>query len=316
DRLDLWRTADITDLRNAERKTVFVPPPEMPYSRNLWAPEITFINDRWYFYFAADNGDHVHHRMYVLENPSPDPFRGEFEIKGKVSSADDNWAIDGDVFEHRGELYMIWSGWETTPWEEFETQRIYIARMSDPWTIASPRVEISHPGYDWEMHYENPREWNNDLDRKVLVNEGPQILKHGERLFIIYSASGCWTPYYTLGMLEAGTGSDLLDPGSWTKHDSPVFTMSEENGVYGTGHNSFFKSPDGKEDWILYHANDRADQGCGEFRKPRAQKIRWNSRGYPEFGEALSTSTAILKPSGTRENVARREPLPTGGLAY
>ena len=303
DRLDLWKTRDITDLKSAERKTVFVPPPDSAYSMNLWAPEVSYINGKWYFYFAADDGEHVNHRMYALENPSPDPFEGEFVMKGKVTSADDNWAIDGDVFEHEGDLYMIWSGWEITPWEDYEIQRIYIARMSDPLTISSPRAELSHPEHAWEMEYKNPEEWGNDLDRKVLVNEGPQILKHGNRLFIIYSASGCWTPHYKLGMLEATTGSDLLDPGSWKKHDQPVFTMSEENGVYGTGHNSFFKSPDGTEDWILYHANDRPDQGCGMFRKPRAQRIEWTGDGYPVFGEALATSTPIEKPSGTKDNV-------------
>jgi GH43 family beta-xylosidase len=36
-----------------------------------------------------------------------------------------------------------------------------------------------------------------------------------------------------------------------------VFQTSEENGVYAPGHNSFFTSPDGKEDWILYHANTK-----------------------------------------------------------
>jgi len=243
-RLDLWRTRDLTDLKNAERKTVFVPSPNTAYSKNLWAPEVTYLRGTWYFYFAADDGDHVNHRMYALENSSQDPFQGRFVMKGKVSSADDNWAIDGGVFEHNGALFMIWSGWETTPWVDYEIQRIY-------------------------------------------------------KVFLIYSASGCWTPHYKLGMLEADAERDLLDPASWKKHEEPVFTQSEENRVYGPGHNAFFTSPDGKEDWILYHANDRPDQGCGRFRKPRAQRIAWTPEGYPVFGEALSTSTAVEKPSGT-----------------
>jgi len=34
-----------------------------------------------------------------------------------------------------------------------------------------------------------------------------------------------------------------------------VFQRSNTNGVYGPGHNGFFKSPDGTEDWIVYQAN-------------------------------------------------------------
>ena len=74
--------------------------------------------------------------MHVLENVSVDPFEGEFVYKGKVSSEDNNWAIDGSVFKHEDQLFMIWSGWQVTPWEEFEIQRIYIAKMENPWTIS------------------------------------------------------------------------------------------------------------------------------------------------------------------------------------
>ncbi len=44
----------------------------------------------------------------------------------------------------------------------------------------------------------------------VNVNEGPEILKHNNKLFLIYSASGCWTDTYALGMLSAGADADLM----------------------------------------------------------------------------------------------------------
>jgi GH43 family beta-xylosidase len=87
------------------------------------------------------------------------------------------------------------------------------------------------------------------------VNEGPEILTHGDKMFLVYSASGCWTEYYALGMLTTSIDSNLLDAASWKKSTQPVFQSSPAAHAYGTGHNSFFKSPDGKEDWILYHAN-------------------------------------------------------------
>lgn len=70
------------------------------YSKELWAPEIHFIQGKWYFYFAADDGNNLNHRMYVLENNSADPMQGEWIFKGKVVDNSDKWAIDGDVFEH------------------------------------------------------------------------------------------------------------------------------------------------------------------------------------------------------------------------
>ena len=50
-------------------------------------------------------------RCYVLENANKDPFEGEFVMKGRISTdKDNNWAIDGSVFEHKGELYMVLVG--------------------------------------------------------------------------------------------------------------------------------------------------------------------------------------------------------------
>ena len=133
----------------------------------------------------------------------------------------------------------------------------------------------------------------------VNVNEGPQALQHDGNLFIVYSASGCWTDYYALGLLRFAGGDDLLNAGSWKKSATPVFEKSEKNVVYAPGHNSFFKSPDGKEDWILYHANDLPGQGCGGHRSPRMQKIIWKSDGSPYFGDPVKKGAPLSLPSGT-----------------
>ena len=123
----------------------------------------------------------------------------------------------------------------------------------------------------------------------------------GKYIHILYSASGVWTPHYALGMLTTATDADLLDPASWKKSPQPVFRQSPENGVYGTGHNSIFKSPDGKEDYILYHARDTQvdPPGMGDTRKPRAQKIEWGADDYPVLGTPAPKYHRLKKPSGT-----------------
>jgi GH43 family beta-xylosidase len=60
----------------------------------------------------------------------------------------------------------------------------------------------------------------------------------------------------------------------------------------------FFKSPDGKEDWIVYHANDSVSGACDIHRTTRIQKFTWNSDGTPNFGEPLSLDTNVVVPSG------------------
>ena len=290
--LTLWKTRSMGDLKSAEKKIVWTPPATGPYSHDIWAPEIHHISGKWYIYFAADAEDNYTHRIWVIENANADPFQGDWVMKGKISDASDKWAIDASVFDDGGKWYMIWSGWEG---DENGTQSIYIARMSNPWTTESKRTRISTPEFPWEKV--------GDVDPKILpgnpphidVNEGPEILKHGNKIFLTYSASACWTDYYALGMLTAVSGSDLLNASSWTKSRQPVFQQSPEASAYATGHNSFFKSPDGT-DWILYHANSAPGQGCGWHRAPRAQPFKWNADGTPDFGKPVAPGLPIPWP--------------------
>jgi len=289
-RLVLWKTRQLAHLKTAERKTIWAPPENTAYSHEIWAPEIHFIEGKWYVYFAADDGDNKNHRMYVIENASADPMDGEWTFKGKITDPTDQWAIDGSVFQYKKKWYFIWSGWEG---DKNGQQNIYIARMKNPWTIKGERVRISAPTYDWETHGDLPGQ----TPSHVNVNEGPEVLQHGGDIFLIYSANGCWTDYYALGMLKLINPEHLLDPGSWKKYPKPVFKGSKENGVYAPGHNGFFKSPDGREYWIIYHANSAPGQGCGGHRSPRMQPFGWKADGTPDFGVPVEAGESIAVPS-------------------
>jgi GH43 family beta-xylosidase len=292
--LTIWKTRDITDLKHAEKKVVWTPPTTGPYSHEIWAPELHLLQGKWYIYFAADARDNDSHRLWVLENSSEDPLEGSWEMKGKLSGPDDLWAIDASVFENGGKSYALWSGWTG---HSNGVQKILIAELANPWTLRSDPVVISTPTYPWEKVGDLTVKNRVDKLPHVDVNEGPEILQHDGKIILIYSASGCWTDYYELGMVIARADSNLLDPSSWTKADAPVFWQSPENGVYGPGHNTFFKSPNGKEDWILYHANSTSGDGCGAKRSPRAQPFTWNADGTPKFNRPVATGKPIPKPS-------------------
>ncbi len=285
--LTLRKTADITDLGHAEKKAVWTPEPGQPWSNEVWAPELHRWGNKWYFYFAADAGDNASHRIYVVENGNDDPIEGTWTFKGKVSDSSDKWAIDPTIFELNGEHYLVWSGWKGDTDGE---QDLFIAHMSNPWTIDSPRTLISEPTYPWEKHGDLP-------GRHVNVNEGPEALLHGSKIFIVFSASGCWTDFYALGLIQANVGANLLDGRSWTKFNHPFLSTDPMVGAFGPGHNGFFKSPDGKQDWIIYHANPGPGEGCGNLRSPRIQRFTWNADGTPNFGTPVALGQPLEKPA-------------------
>ncbi|MFM9277817.1 family 43 glycosylhydrolase [Paenibacillus jiagnxiensis] len=277
------RSKTITGLDAGERSLAWTPVKGTMYSSNVWAPEMHYLRDtdgkyKWYIYFAADNGTNANHRMYVLENASESPMTGTWEFKGKITDSTDRWAIDGTVLTVNEKHYFIWSGWEET---DGSFQNLYIAEMSDPRTISSQRVLISTPEHDWET---SPGR----------INEGPQVNIRGNTINLVYSANGSWTDSYCLGLITAKIGDDLLNPSSWVKQDKPIF--SSANGVYGPGHHSLTTSPDGSEDWIIYHA--ARWPGSGWTRNVRAQKFTWNADGTPNLGEPVDPNKPIATPSG------------------
>jgi Predicted beta-xylosidase len=271
------------DFKQAERKVVWYPDMGTNYSAELWAPEIQFIQGKWYIYFAADDGQNENHRMFVLEADTDDPM-GSYTFKGQVTDDSNKWAIDGLAMELDGKLYFVWSGWEG---DINVQQNTYIAPMSDPLTISGPRVLLSEPDLEWEKAGGPP-----------YINEGHSILHHNGQVHIVYSGAGSWTPFYALGMLSLKEGADPLVASNWTKAQEPILKMDEEAGVYGPGHNSFVSSPDGTEQWIVYHATTAPTDGWGN-RKARAQKLEWDEAGSLQIGKPLSLDTAIEVPAGT-----------------
>ncbi|WP_411835315.1 family 43 glycosylhydrolase [Paenibacillus pabuli] len=288
----IWKSAQLTTIDAAPTTVVNTG------CCGIWAPELHYINGAWYIYYAKDDGDNVNHRMYVMENTSADPTQGTWQYKGQITDPSNKWAIDGTVLQSNGQLYFIWSGWEG---DTNVRQNLYIAHMINPWTIDSNRVEIARPTYAWETNH-SPN-----------VNEGPQVIVRNGIISLVYSASGSWTNDYCLGLITASTSSDLLNPSSWSKRSQPIFQSG--NGLYGPGHHSFTKSPDGTEDWIMYHTAKYNNSGWN--REIRLQKFIWNADNTPNLGAPVNPNAPIAFPSGEKSVVRYEGEEGTfGGMAY
>jgi len=281
-RIGLWKTKTLSEVGKATEHTVWTPPKTGPNSVNIWAPELHRLDGKWYLYYTATDAQKSsddNRYVFVLENPAADPTTGTWTDKGKVNTKYPG--LDGSLFEHNGQRYFLYSAYVGPQ------SVLCIAPMTNPWTIdQSKEAIIAKPTQEWEK----------GGGRQIL--EGPEFLpgKKGQ-LFIVYSGSACWDDNYALGMLTAQPGSNVLQASSWTKSDGPVFHKSEQNSVYGTGHNSFTKSPDGTQDWLVYHAKDAATGKC-EQRSSRMQPFTWNADGTPNFGEAVSVNTPLSVPAG------------------
>lgn len=265
--------------------------PDTGWNRTcIWAPELHHIGKKWYIYYAAGKSGppYKYQRSGVLESMTDDP-QGKFIDKGMLHTGDDPqdstktiWAIDLTVGYINGQLYAVWSGWDKNRNTDKTPQHLFMAKMSNPWTISSERVKISTPEQAWET------------GGPLNLNEGPEFLKHNGNIFIIYSTRESWTPAYRLGQLRLKDSTkNPMDAKAWIK-TGPVFKGTPQ--VLGVGHASFTTSPDGTEWWIMYHS--KKDRKPGWDREVRLQKFTWQPDGNPDFGVPLPPGTWIKKPSG------------------
>jgi GH43 family beta-xylosidase len=259
----------------------------------LWAPELHFVDGHWYVYYTAGESGppYIHQRSGVLRSETDDVF-SEYHDMGMLYTgdnpdrvSDNTWAIDLTILPHKGRLYAVWSGWTENRDTHTTPQHLYIAEMENPYTMKSLRAKLSSPVEPWET--------GGPLD----LQEGPQILKNGDDVFIVYSTRESWRIDYRLGLLRLkDTYGDLLSPDNWEKI-GPVFMGTGD--VLGVGHCSFAKSPDRTEDWILYHSKKTVEPGWQ--RDVRLQPFSWNPDGTPNFGTPIPAGVPIPRPSGEFE---------------
>lgn len=276
--------------QRGELKTIWKAPATGWNRACIWAPEIHFIQGRWYVYYAAGESGppFIHQRTGVLQSRTADVF-SDYEDLGELYTGDTPgiagsgiWAIDMTILQHKGKLYAIWSGWINNESTDATQQHLFISEMENPFTMKGKRVKISSPVESWET------------GGPLNLNEGPEILKKDGQVFVVYSCRESWLIDYRLGMLRLlNPNGNLLEPSNWVK-SGPVFSGDAQ--VFGVGHCSFVKSPDNSEDWIIYHSKKSTKPGWD--RDVRMQRFTWKVDGTPDFGTPVPGGKAMKIPSG------------------
>jgi hypothetical protein len=95
---------------------------------------------------CALNGNTGARRLLRHRGVSQDP-QGEYVFKAKLNIDTDRWAIDGSILEMPSgeDIYLVGLGRRPN-----ESQNIYIAEMSDPWTLFPTASACRVPNTDWE----------------------------------------------------------------------------------------------------------------------------------------------------------------------
>ncbi len=276
DKIVLRRADSLAELPEAEEVELWHKHESGVQSEHVWAPELHFLDGKWYIYYSASDKDDIWAlRPYVLMCEEEDPITGKWVELGKMKRADDDpfsfeeFSLDATVFENHGKRYYVWA--EKVGIGK-KISNLYIAEMERPDKLATVQVLLTGPDYDWERI-------------GFWVNEGPAVIKRNGKIFLTYSASETGI-YYCVGMLSIDENEDLLDPRKWKKERYPVLGTDESLRIYGPGHNSFTVDEEGN-DIMVYHARTEAEIEGNPLYNPnrhaQLMKVQWGEDGYPLF---------------------------------
>ncbi|MCQ2458215.1 MAG: family 43 glycosylhydrolase [Clostridia bacterium] len=236
DRIILRRAATLDGLAAAEEKTVWHAHESGVMASHIWAPELHRIDGKWYIYFAAGEKEDVWKiRPWVLECEGDDPVADPWTERGMLTRAEEDeysftdFSLDMTVFEHGGKHYCVWAEKVSAG---KKISNLYIAEMKNALELATPQMLLSSPDYAWERH-------------GFWVNEGASFTEAEGRMYISFSASDTGRAY-CIGLLWADADADPMDFSAWHKVNRPVMVTDEEKGLYGPGHNTFFRDENGK----------------------------------------------------------------------
>jgi beta-xylosidase len=219
-------------------------------SGDFWAPECYRRGSTYYLIFTARWFENGSLRLWLATASSPEgPFR---EALGRPLFDPGYATIDGDVFEDDdGQNYLYYSrDCSENVVGAYHESHIYGVRLSgDMRTVIGEPVRLLRPEQRWETGSGSYR-WN----------EGPFMLKHGGKYYLMYSGNYFASRAYSVGYAVAD--SPL---GPFTKYEkNPVLSAPpNQEHVSGPGHNCVTVGPDGAL-WCVYHEHLDPVKGGGD----------------------------------------------------
>lgn len=284
DRILLRSAESMLDFADADEKEIWAPPPNTMHSSDLWGPELHEIDGRFIIYYSATDasflGWSTNFRIWALEADGDDPWTATWTHRGPIRVPEHDAVAQHPTVFGDGR-YLAWTG----PRAGFDGQgRIFIAPLIDPFTVDGPGVEIISPVEAWET----------DISASL---QAPAVVERDGLRLLVYAGSNCISTERSLGVVVQNAADSPLDASRWTRRNDPWLVSSAAQETWAPGQPSFVTSPDGTEDWLVYHAADTATRGCSPQRALHFNRIVWAADG-PYVEGPTGPNTPITAPGG------------------
>ena len=245
--------------------------PEDPPGDHFWAPEVARGDDgRFYLYYSVGWGD-KNHRIFVAASESPaGPYR---HAAGPL--VDPNqcpFAIDPSPFrDEDGRWYLFYArDFLDTAGGTRAGTALAVRRMGSMTKLAGEERTVLRARHDWTLFKAGREMYGRVWDWHTF--EGPFVVKRGGRYYCLYSGSNWETENYGVDWCSA---DDPLGPWGGESDAGPRLLRSVPGRVRGPGHCSVVTGPEGKTDWVVYHAWDERMT----TRRMCVDRLEWTAQG-------------------------------------
>lgn len=190
--------------------------------RWFWAPEVYYVNGKFYMYYSADE----HICVATSDNPLG-PFRQEI----RQPMLADEKCIDNSLFiDDDGKPYLFFDRFN-------DGLNIWVAELENNFLEIKKETmtKCIHVSQAWE-------------EVRPRVNEGSFVIRRNGVYYMTYSANSYESPYYGIGV---ATATNVKGP--WTKYENnPIYQNVGE--LTGIGHSAMFTDKEGNLR-IVFHSH-------------------------------------------------------------
>lgn len=234
-----WKSADNALLR-----------PDPSLGDNFWAPEVAYSNGKFYLYYSVGHEDKNHQLRVAVSDRPLGPYHDSGEALIDPHSCP--FAIDPHPFQDDdGQWYLFYAAdfLDTEAGVRAGTA-LMVDRLLGMTKLAGEGKVVLRARCEWQRFLANRLMYGGYYDWNTL--EGPCVRKHDGKYYCFYSG-GCWENE-SYGV-DYGVADSVMGPYTDAGNETGPRVLKTVPGyVLGPGHNSIVLGPDGKTDFIAYHA--------------------------------------------------------------
>lgn len=241
------------------------------FGNAYWAPEVAFAGGRFWMYYSVGREDKAHH-IRVASSERPDgPYRDTGALITNPFVCP--FAIDASPFQDNdGQWYLFYArDFLDSEGGAKPGTALVVDRLVDMTLLAGEERVVARARWPWQRFLSDRVMYGTRYDWHTL--EGPCVRKRDGRYWCLYS-SGRWENE-TYGV-DYVVADNVFGPYENTSNEGGARVLRTVPGeMLGPGHNCIASGPDGRTDYIVYHAWDPAMTARRMFIDP----LQWTADG-------------------------------------